>query len=350
MAATPLDNSANETGSCSLYRLEPAMDYIGGDIGTEPLPAIDQEACCHLCEAQQLCNAFTYVAASRDCWLKMRRRMPRAVNQPTSLVSGHRNQLKRFVRLLGGSAASSVTAGLGRPAGFAHSSHLLTPRALATRASVQSYTGSWRAGGGVNSEVMKLQQERLSNLLLTSAAASWRGVLRGTSAVPNATWLSVSPPPPPPSKKKSSHSSPRGEQQSGGGGGLVWLYTPSEGFEKAEAVIRIGRARPPYAAWAAVRANATSTATATATPPLVEGDTSGNATAAAATPPLQEPSKEPVRIQIERRLLKSFAAERDRSSKNLVVPPRYLLARMTTVRSDGHALRYRPVPLRSSST
>ena len=123
-------------------------------------------------------------------------------------------------------------------------------------------------------------------------------------------------------QKKSSHSSPRGRAAAVGWRWRARLVVHAfRGLREGGGGHTDWQSAAARAAWAAVRANATTTATATATPPLVEGDTSGNATAAAATPPLQEPSKEPVRIQIERRLLKSFAAERDRSSKNLVVPP-----------------------------
>ena len=92
--------TASAATACAEYRLEPAIDYVGADIGADPVPAIDQEACCSACEQSRLCNAFTFVAASRDCWLKMRRRLPRKVVQPTTLVSGHRGRLKLLRRNL----------------------------------------------------------------------------------------------------------------------------------------------------------------------------------------------------------------------------------------------------------
>ena len=72
--AASVENSS--ASSCTLYRLEPHIDYVGGDISRDPMPAVDQEACCTACEQSRFCNAFTYVASSRDCWLKRRRLRP----------------------------------------------------------------------------------------------------------------------------------------------------------------------------------------------------------------------------------------------------------------------------------
>ena len=199
--------AANATAACKMYRLEPATDYVGADLGTEPVPAIDHEACCSACEQMRRCNAFTFVAASRDCWLKLHRRRARAVASPNTFMSGHRGRLKpltfggfgtvtgpvrqlqpRAQQILRShpSGVSSIFGSTGGTRLAVHSFHSRTAgRGLAYRLG---------AGVGGSSEALRAQQERQTDYLLASARAAWRGVAYNRDGSP--MWrlsISISP-------------------------------------------------------------------------------------------------------------------------------------------------------------
>ena len=215
--ATPVITSAPEkslanssvspsiTGSCALYRLEPAVDYLGGDLGADAIPASNQEACCAACERARRCNAFTFVAASRECWLKQRRSRARTVKSPTTLVSGHRGRLKPLIFGSGGTTSGQFPrAATLEPAVHLTSSAGLRASAIGIRDRTLFSGGSWRSrrvgqigfqvlGGGIASiGGLSLQQERQTMTLLTQAAPLWRGVPRNSDGAPF-LWLTFEP-------------------------------------------------------------------------------------------------------------------------------------------------------------
>lgn len=141
--------------SCPGYKIEAGLDYVGGDIGTGPTMVNGDVACCKLCESTAACNAFTYVLAKHECWLKVRRRGPRLESQPGALVSGYRPQLKRGTRALtrfGGGEARSL------------------PRPLVGQRRGSAPLG----GGGARAAAGRWQQERQAALLLQRAAPHWQ--------------------------------------------------------------------------------------------------------------------------------------------------------------------------------
>ena len=146
---------------CGDYKIEVGFDYKGSDIGTGPSTANDDAACCELCERTAECNAFTFVLATRECWLKARRRGALPETQPGTLVSGYRPQLKRarahLTRFTGGAGGGQMRT-------------LVTPRRP------RGAAGSARGGvGGANrAAFLRLQQERQVALLLERAAPQWQ--------------------------------------------------------------------------------------------------------------------------------------------------------------------------------
>ena len=358
--AASTNGSSTASGPCSLYRLEPAVDYIGGDLGADPLPALDQDACCAACEQSRLCNAFTFVAASRDCWLKLRRRQPRTLDQPTTLVSGHRGQLKLFRRPLGtaGAADSSHAAfPLARPI----QNHMGGGGGLATR--TQVFGGSRRVGGafyggaswrasGISAEAIRAQNERLTEYLLSSAAGAWRGVARGADGVPTLR-LSLTPLPlPPPAHEL---------RAAAADGGPLWLHWPARGAASSE-VWRFGGARVPDVAWTTARAIPAADRTATdgaggggvaAEPQAqVQADAAADAavvadaataTASSSDGTLGVAAAAPApqhRTVMDRAMLTSVAVSDSASPQRSQA-----LARLTAVWPDGHVMRYRPTRL-----
>ena len=155
---------------CGAYVLEHDADYTGADLGVDAVAASSVGACCSACERVRLCNAFTFVAAEQQCWLKARRRMARAAPQPGALVSGHRSQLKRAGARLG--FGSRGTGGGAGAAGGASAAGVQAPRRRLARPHAD-YAAT-----------LRLQQERQTEQLLAHAAALWR--------------LDDGPPPPPP--------------------------------------------------------------------------------------------------------------------------------------------------------
>ena len=214
----PVATQIAPSAACAAYRLEVAVDYVGGDIATEPVQAVDQEACCAACEAARRCNAFTYIAASHDCWLKMHRRHARTSRSADPIVSGHRFQLKAFKSFVVSSNPSEDGLGGGVRAGG-----LAVPRVIgntvyrtggATGASIWDRIRARRGNGGAGSvvagggsvgssyasvsasssslfsrrynggtassdELIRRQQERQTDFLLAKAVEHWRGVPRG---------------------------------------------------------------------------------------------------------------------------------------------------------------------------
>ena len=154
---------------CGAYVLEHDADYTGADLGVDAVAASSVGACCSACERVRLCNAFTFVAAEQQCWLKARRRMARAAPQPGALVSGHRSQLKRAGALGFGSRGTGGGAGA---AGGASAAGVQAPRRRLARPHAD-YAAT-----------LRLQQERQTEQLLAHASALWR--------------LDDGPPPPPP--------------------------------------------------------------------------------------------------------------------------------------------------------
>ena len=152
----PASNATQMELSCPNYKIEAGLDYMGGDIGTGPTVVKGDVACCMLCESTTACNAFTFVLATSECWLKVRRRGPRHESQPGALVSGYRPQLKRGTRALtrfggGGTLASRPLVGQRRGAVAA-------------------------AGGGAvgRAAAGRWQQDRQAGLLLQRAAPHWQ--------------------------------------------------------------------------------------------------------------------------------------------------------------------------------
>ena len=147
----PASNATQMELSCPSYKIEAGLDYMGGDIGTGPTVVKGDVACCMLCESTTACNAFTFVLATSECWLKVRRRGPRHESQPGALVSGYRPQLKRGTRALTRFGGGTLA---GRP--------LVGQRRGAVAA----------AGGGAGGRAAagRWQQERQAGLLLQRAA------------------------------------------------------------------------------------------------------------------------------------------------------------------------------------
>ena len=151
----PASNATQMELSCPNYKIEAGLDYMGGDIGTGPTVVKGDVACCMLCESTTACNAFTFVLATSECWLKVRRRGPRHESQPGALVSGYRPQLKRGTRALTRFGGGTLA---GRP--------LVGQRRGAVAA----------AGGGAGGRAAagRWQQERQAGLLLQRAAPHWQ--------------------------------------------------------------------------------------------------------------------------------------------------------------------------------
>ena len=152
----PALNASPMELSCPNYKIEAGLDYVGGDIGTGPTTVNGDVACCMLCESTTACNAFTFVLATSECWLKVRRRAPRRESQPGALVSGYRPHLKRGTRALTRFGGGGALA--GRP---------LVGQRRGAAAAVGGGAGSRAAAG-------RWQQERQAGLLLQRAAPLWQ--------------------------------------------------------------------------------------------------------------------------------------------------------------------------------
>lgn len=196
-----IESAPSASSACNLYRIEPAIDYVGGDIGTDPVAALNLEACCAVCEHTRRCNAFTFVAVSRDCWLKLHRRRARPVTQPTTLVSGHRGRLKpltfggigafgetaqrpqpRMQRQLPARLFGSLSGGSGGFTGTRPTTYALHARSLAGGGAFASRFV--RGGGSSGGDALRALQERQAEQLLARAAQLWRAVARGCAGPP----------------------------------------------------------------------------------------------------------------------------------------------------------------------
>ena len=170
---------AAATTCANTYRLEPAFDYVGGDIVSSPITAHDVEECCASCERTAGCNAFTFVGEAQQCWLKQGRRRARAVPEPTLLVSGHRGRLKMAnIEHSGGlSRVSFGSFGRGRAS--------TTPRTQsADRVHGGATLSHFRSAASTYGRLDRRRQERVAEQLIAQASASWRGVERNRDAVP----------------------------------------------------------------------------------------------------------------------------------------------------------------------
>ena len=156
---------------CLPYRLEPGLDYLGGDLGTQAVSADGREACCAACERAELCNAFTFVESRRECWLKVGRRRARHVeDSDAAVVSGHRGRLRSRRRSLQGglrSLGSAPPASLGSRIGAVAFHSLQRP----------PFGTAGRSGGGrlqATLDALRRQHEVQADALLRRASPIWR--------------------------------------------------------------------------------------------------------------------------------------------------------------------------------
>ena len=180
VAATPPALSKNTTTgpACAVYRFEPGVDYVGGDVGRESVMADDVEGCCAACERTRLCNAFTFVADSQACWLKTSRRRARPAPDPTSLTSGFRGRLKTL-------SYGQDTAGSAR---LLHEAMPWRRRgggiAEAPRARAFGAYGRAGMGGGYTDRPERRMQEQQALQLIARSMARWQGAARGMEGLP----------------------------------------------------------------------------------------------------------------------------------------------------------------------
>ena len=172
--------SSDGEGGCAEYTVEPGVDYPGNDLNERPVPAADAAACCAVCERSRLCNAYTFVHAANQCWLKRRR--PQLSRRATAgeVTSAHRWKVKHTTwssSIRGGAALDGMstprTGAMSSMTGFIG---YVAPRSGSIAAQRRESVFDRGSSAAYLARQAQLQQQQVRSLL-REARSAWEGVV-----------------------------------------------------------------------------------------------------------------------------------------------------------------------------
>ena len=169
-------SSSDDGAGCAEYTVEPGVDYPGNDLNERPVPAADAAACCAVCERSRLCNAYTFVHAANQCWLKRRRPQRSRRANAGEVTSAHRWKVKHTAwssSIRGGGASTPRTGAMSSMTGFIGHAAARSGSVAAQRRESVFDRGSSAA---YLARQAQLQQQQVRSLL-REARSAWEGVV-----------------------------------------------------------------------------------------------------------------------------------------------------------------------------